>query len=95
MCTELVPDVSCLWGDKFKPELSVIFCEVQPVYRFIVSCDCCFEVPIEQLALGCSWESGKGVVNEIFWLCLASDLELQELVEVPDKDGVISPNFKP
>ena len=63
--SELVTDVGGLCGDKFEPELNAVLCDVDSVYWFVVFCDCCFEVPIKQLGLGCTREMGKGVVDEV------------------------------
>jgi hypothetical protein len=56
--SELVTDVGGLSRDKFEPELNTIFCNVDSVYWFVVLGDSCCKVPIKQLGLGCSRETG-------------------------------------
>ena len=63
--SELVTDVGSLHGDKFEPKLGIVFCDVDSVYWFVMFGDSCFKMPIKQLGLGCTRETGKGVVNEI------------------------------
>jgi hypothetical protein len=63
--SELVMDVGVLRGDKFEPELNTVLGDVDSVYWFVVFCDGCFEVPIKQLGLGCTGETGKGIVDEL------------------------------
>ena len=64
VCSDLIADVGRLWGNKFRPELVVVFSNVDPIYGLVVGVGGCSEMPIKQLGLGCSRGAGKGDVNE-------------------------------
>jgi hypothetical protein len=64
VCSDLIADVSRLWGNKFRPKLVVVFGNVDPIYGLVVGVGGCSEVPIKQLGLGCSRGAGKDEVTK-------------------------------